>query len=256
MNKNALQNILGHPDRDELISKLVIGFPADQVHDWLKDKYTNVSEAKFVIAEKSIKSFQANYLDIYSMIQEDLAKTKSAIATNTEDQLELAVKNLPAYKSVMLKTAGEELDIRHIVKNLCVAVETRLAQVFDEIQENPRDINTRIDRLLIDYAEVLGNILEKYYKFTEAPADQVVQHNVTLQVVDQHISVFHDVMKEVLSKMDLETSLYFMEVFSDKMSKLKAPDKDAPPNTEMRLVEAKLLNETISKKINDTDDKK
>lgn len=251
MNKNALKKILEHPDKDEIISKLVLGFPANDVHDWLKEKYTNVSEAKFVIAEKSIKSFQSNYLDIYSIIQEDLAKTKSAIATSTEDQLELSIKNLPAYRSVMVKTAGEELDIRQIIKNLCLAIETRVAQVFDEIQENPRDINTKIDRLLIDYAEVLGGILEKYYKFTETPADQVVQHNVTLQVVDQHISVFHDVMKEVLSKMDLETSLYFMEVFSDKMSKLKAPDKEAPPNTEMRLAEAKLLNETISQKINE-----
>jgi len=42
-----------------------------------------------------------------------------------------------------------------------------------------------------------------------------------LQVVDQHISVFHDVIKEVLSQMDSDTLLYFMEVFDDKMAKLK-----------------------------------
>lgn len=252
MNKTALKKILEHPDKDEIIAKLVIGQPIKDIYDWLVGKYTNVSEAKFVIAEKSLKSFQDNYLDIYTLIQEDLVKTKSAIATSTEEQLELSVKNLPAYKNVMLQTANEELDIRKIVKNLCIAIETRLAQVFDEIQEDPRNINTKVDRLLIDYAEVLGNILEKYYKFTEVPAEGVIQHNVTLQVVDQHISVFHDVIKKVLSQMDFETSLYFMEVFHEEMSKLKAPDKDAPPNTEMRLAEAKLLNETINKKINET----
>lgn len=250
MNKNLLKKILEHPDKDELISKLIIGISAKDIHDWLKYKYTNVSENKFVISEKSIKLFQENYLDIYSMIQEDLAKTKSAITTSTEEQLQLTVNNLPAYKNIMLKTANEELDIRKIIKNLCVAVETRLSQVFDEIQEDPRNINTKIDRLLIEYAEVLGNILEKYYKFTEAPSEQVIHHNVTLQVVDQHISVFHDVIREVLSQMDLETSLYFMEVFNDKMSKLKMPDKDIAPNSEVRLAEAKILNETINKKIN------
>ncbi len=250
MNKNALKKIIEHPDKDEIINKLIMGFSSKDVYDWLKHKYTNVSETKFVIAEKSIKSFQNNYLDLYSIIQEDIAKTKIAVATNTEDQLELSVQNLPAYKNILLKTANEELDIRQIVKNLCIAVETRLSQVFDEIQENPRDINTKIDRLLIEYAEVLGNILEKYYKFTESPADQVIQHNVTLQVVDQHISVFYDVIKEVLSKMDLETSLYFMEVFTERMSKLKLPEKDAIPTTEVRLAEAKILNETINKRIN------
>lgn len=250
MNKTALKKILDHPDKDEIIAKLVSGGSPKDVHDWLKATYTNVSETKFVVAEKSLKSFQENYLDVYELIREDLEKTKTSIATNTEDQLELSIKSNPTYKNIMLKTANSELDIRQIVVNLAIAIETRLAQVFDEIQEDPRNINTRVDRLLIDYAEVFGNILEKYYKFTELPTNQIVQHNVTLQVVDQHISAFHDVIKEVLSQMDLETSFYFMEVFNEKMAKLKPTEKDVP-NTEMRLAEAKVLQETINKKINE-----
>ncbi len=252
MNKNALKKIIDHPDKDEIISKLLIGISPKDIHDWLQSKYTNVSEAKFVIGEKSIKSFQDNYLDVYNIIQEDLAKSRVAVATNTETDIELSIKNLPAYKSILLQTANEELDIRKIVKNLCIAIESRLAQVFDQIQEDPRNINTRVDRLLIDYTEVLGNILEKYYKFTEEPAGQMIQNNnITLQVVDQHISVFHDVIKEVLSQMDLETSLYFMEVFNQKMAKLKAPSDKEVVSSDIRLAEAKLLNETINKKINE-----
>jgi hypothetical protein len=250
MNKTALKKILEHPDKDEIISKLVIGISSKDINDWLKAKYTNVSEAKFVISEKSIKSFQDNYLDMYNLIQEDISKSKQAVNLSTEDQLSLSVQNNSAYKSKMLELADKEIDVRKIISNLCIAIETRLAQVFDEIQEDPRNINTRVDRLLIEYADTLGNILEKYYKFTESPADQIVQHNVTLQVVDQHISVFHDVIKEVLSQMDLETSLYFMEVFNQKMEKLKAPEKEFI-NTDMKLAEVKLLNETITKRINE-----
>ena len=249
MNQSALKKILNHPDKDEIISKLLIGISEKDVYLWLKSKYTNVSENKFVIAEKSIKSFKDNYLDIYTFIQEDIAKTKASISTSTQDQLELSIKNNSTYKSKLLELATKELDIRQIIMNLCVAIELRTSQVFDAIQANPDNINTRIDRLLIEYAETLGSILEKYYKFTEAPAVQTVNHNVTLQVVDQHITVFHDVIKEVLSQMDLETSLYFMEVFNDKMSKLKPPSDKEIPNTDVRLAEAKLLNETISKKL-------
>src|SRR5271157_2871541 len=133
MNKNALRKILDHPDKDEIIAKLVLDYPAKDIHDWLAGKYTNVSEAKFVIGEKSIKTFKENYLDVYSMIQEDMQKTKQAMTTSTVDQLELAVKNNPTYKSKMLELAGKEIDVRSMVAQLCVAVETRLAQVFDEI---------------------------------------------------------------------------------------------------------------------------
>ena len=250
MSKNALKKILDHPDKDEIISKLVIGISSQDISDWLKSKYTNVSESRFVINEKNIKSFQENYLDIYNLIQEDMAKTKVAVQSSTEDQLLLSVRNNSAYKNKMLELADKEIDVRKIISNLCIAIENRLAQVFDQIQEDPTNINTKIDRLLIDYTEVLGNILEKYYKFTEAPS-QIVQHNVTLQVVDQHISVFHDVIKDVLSQMDLETSLYFMEVFNQKMEKLKTPEKPQDLNTDMKLAEAKLLNETINKRINE-----
>jgi len=250
MNKVALKKILEHPDKEELISKLIIGISPKDIHEWLKYKYTNISESKFVLSEKYIKTFQETYLDIYNIIQEDLRKTKSAMASSKEEDLQLTVQNLPAYKNIMLKSAEEELDIRQVIKRMVVGLETRFSQVFDEIQEDPRNINTKVDRLMIEYAEVLGNLLEKCYKFTEAPAGQVVHHNVTLQVVDQHISIFHDVIKDVLSQMDLETSLYFMEIFNEKMSKLKMPDKESVVSPEMRLAEAKLLNETINKRIN------
>jgi hypothetical protein len=250
MNKNALRKILDHPDKDEIIAKLVLDLPPKDIHDWLADKYTNVSEAKFVIAEKSIKVFKENYLDVYSMIREDMLATKQALATNTEDQLELAVKNNSTYKSKMLELAGKEIDVRQMVAHLCVAIETRLGQVFDEIQEDPRNINSRVDRVLIEYGELLGGLLEKYYKFTENPADLVIQHNVTLQARDQHISVFHEAIREVLSQMDLESSMLFMEVFNEKMAKLKPPTLEKPIDTDTKLAEAMILNETINKKLN------
>jgi len=43
MNKNALKKILEHPDKDEIISKLVIGITPKDIHDWLSAKYINAS---------------------------------------------------------------------------------------------------------------------------------------------------------------------------------------------------------------------
>jgi len=251
MSKNAtLKKILDHPDQQEIIAKLVLDYAAKDIHEWLAGKYTAVSESKLVLSEKAIKTFKDNYLDVYNMIQDDIKKTKQAIATNTEAELQLAISNNPTYKGKMLELAGKEIDIRQMIRNLAMAIETRLGQIFDEIQEDPRNINTRVDRVLIEYAELLGSLLEKYYKLTENSADQVVQHNITLQVVDQHISVFHDVIKEILSSLDLESSMLFMELFNQKMAKLKTPVPEQFPNTDLRLAEAKVLNETINQKLN------
>jgi hypothetical protein len=256
MNKTSIKKILDHHDKDEIISKLIIGISPKDIHDWLKAKYTNVSEAKFVLSEKLVKSFQDNYLDIYTMLKEDIAKTKIALSNNTEENLQLAVKDNSAYKNAMLEMATNEIDAKRMITNLCVAIETRLSQVFDAIQQDPNNINTRIDRLMIEYADTLGNVLEKYYKFVEQAPDQIIQHNITLQAVDQHISVFHEVIREVLSQMDLESAMYFMEVFNDKMSKLKPSGENnnvSSLTSEAKLAEVKILNEEINKKINEND---
>jgi hypothetical protein len=251
MNKPTYKKILEHPDRDEIISKLVIGQASSDIHDWLKAKYTNVGETKFVISEKVLTSFQNTYLDFYNDIQQDITNTKTALATNNNvDNIELVVKSNPSYQDTIAKLAKGELNVEQMMAKMALAIETRIGQVYDIIQENPRDINTRTERLWVELVETASNLLDKYYKWKEAQTTQVVQHTVTLQVVDQHILVFHDVIKEVLSQMDLETSLYFMDVFKEKMDKLKMPEINAAPTTEMKLAEAKLLNETINEKIN------
>lgn len=250
MKQPSIFRILEHPDREEIISKLIISIPPSDIAEWLKAKYTNPGESKFVLSEKLIKSFQDNYLDMYSYIKEDILKTKQ-MQSNPEEQLELAIKNNKAYKEKMMELAGKEVDIKSMIANMIVAIETRAAQVFDTIQDDPR--NMRTDRILIEWFDLLGNILEKYHKLVNGAPDQIIQHNVTLQVVDQHINVFYDVIKEVLSQMDVETSLYFMEVFNEKISKLKAPADANAPTTDMRLAEAKIINETINNKLNGID---
>jgi hypothetical protein len=169
----------------------------------------------------------------------------------TEDQLELSVKNNPAYKDIIIDTVNKELDLKNTISKLCVAVETRLGQIHDTIQEDPRDINTKIDRIFIEYVEVLGGLLEKAYKIINNGPDQIIQHNITVQHLDQHISVFYSVIKKVLEQMDLESSMYFMERFNQEMAKIREPLEKPVQPVDERLAEVKILNETINQKINE-----
>ncbi len=248
MNKTNLTKILEHPDKDEIISKLIIGISAEDINDWLRAKYTNPGESKFIISEKSVKSFQDNYLDLYSYIKDDILKSKQN-QLNPEQELELAVKNNKTYKEKMIELVGKEVDIKSMITNMIAAIETRAGQVFDAIQEDPR--NMRTDRILIEWFDLLGGVLEKYHKLVNGAPDQVIQHNITLQMVDQHINVFYDAIRETLSQMDVETSLYFMEIFNEKISKLKAADSKDYSSPDLRLAEAKIINENINNKLNE-----
>lgn len=251
MNKPTYKKILEHPDKDEIINKLIIGQSTSDIHDWLKGKYTNVSELKFVLTEKSLKSFQSTYLDFYNDMLADLSKTKTAVANNTSDDLELAVKGNPAYKEAMVKIANKELDLVAMLSTLAVNIETRMAQIYDLMQDDPGNINTRVENVVIKYAEVFGGLLEKIYKFKEVRPDLLVQHNINIQGTNPHITVLHDVIKEVLSQIDLDSSQLFIERLNEKMLEASLPNATAPISQDMKMAEVKLLNETINKKINE-----
>lgn len=249
MNKiNLASKIIQHPDLEEIVAKLLLNLQAKDIHEWLAAKYPN--EKKFIISEKSIKIFQTDYLDIYTMIRNDIGKTKNAMKQNSIEELELSVKGSSAYKNTMVDIATKELDVRQVVIRLCTALEVGFARLFDSMYDNP-DIDLRAQRALNETADSLGHLLETYYKFTENPADIVVQHNVTVQAVDQHIAVFHEAVRETLATLSVESSLLFTELLNQKLSKLKAPAPEGFMNTDMKVAEATLLNETINKKLND-----
>ena len=248
-----VKKILDHPDKDEIISKLLIGISAKDINEWLAVKYTNVSEAKFVIAEKTLKTFQDNYLDVYSMIKADVANTQFALANGTSDQLQLAVADNATYKSIMLAQASSELDIKKMLGSAIVAIETRCMQIFDQIQNDPTVVNTREERLHLEYFDRLGTMIEKYSKYVLGSPDQIIQHNVQVQHIDQHVSVLQDAIRETMAEMDLETSLRFMEIFNEKMTKLKMPT-EKEIQTDQKLAEVKVLNEKINVMLKDDED--
>ena len=251
MNKTVFEKIKNHPDRDEIISKLSIGITAKDIAEWLKLKYSSVGDAKFVISEKNLKAFEDNYLDIWNMFQEDLKKTKLSLKENQSlEDLELSIQNNPSYQNRLLELAGKELDIKQIVTRLCLNIEFRIGQVFDQIQEDPRNINTRVDRLLIEYTKALGDALDKYYKFTTVQPDQVIQHNVNLQLNNQYITVIQEAVRETIANIDVDASMLFLDLVSEKMANLKLPTAENNVlSTDVRLAEAKLLSENIANKL-------
>lgn len=248
MNKNNVAiKILEHPDKDEIISKLVSNIPIADIHEWLEAKYSGVGEQKFVLSDKVISAFQKDYLDIYNIIRDDLAKTKTPALT-PEEQLVLEVQGNPAYNKALNRYINNEVDIKIMIKRVVAAIETRAEQIFDLIQEDPRNI--KMDRTLIEWFNTLSTLMEKYDMIQTGPVDQInIQNNINIQVVDEHINVIYNIIKEVLSKLDYDTSLLFIDMFNEEMKKLKAKAEEVQIPVETRLADAKVLSETISAKL-------
>lgn len=229
--------ILAHPDKDEIISKLVNGVKTKDVSDWLKLKYPNSNQAHLRLSGKMLKEFVDNNLDLYNTLKNDIADVK---AGNKQDKkIAESLLNNKTYRERLNELADNDIDIKRVITEVVFLIRERIEQYFDKIQENPG--NLKPDYGLIKWFEVLLNATEKFDKIINKAPDQVIQHNITMQAMDQHTAIFQDVIREVLAELDPEASFLFMDKMREKLSALAPPELDKPLTQEKRLAEAKIL---------------
>lgn len=246
MSANLATKIMSHPDKDEILNKLVSGVSAKDIAEWLESKYINVGERKFVLSEKVISSFEKTYLDFYNVVRDDIDKTKTNLTA--EEELKLQINGSPNYHKALEQYVNNEVDIKTMVKRVVAAIEMRASQVFDQIQEDPRNI--KMDRTLIEWFNVLTGLLEKYDVILNGNPENInIQNNISIQVVDDRINIVYNIIREILTKLDYDTSLLFIELFNDGMKKLNSETLPIVASQEERIEDVKILASDVDAKL-------
>jgi len=238
--------ILEHPDCDEIISKLTHGVQPKDISDWLKIKYSQKEQTHLRLSPKLLKDFLEGHLDLYKEIQQDIIAAKTG--QKIQKKVAASLKNNKTYQERIQEVAEEigkkEIDIYQYMGELVVIGKARIEQYFDKMQSNPE--NTKPDYGLIKWIEVFGGLCERYDKMVNNRPDQVIQHNVTVQVMDQYVALLQDTVREVLAEIDPDAAFLFMERFSQKMKDFSLPEELRPQSQEKILAEAKILHEQVT----------
>lgn len=236
--------IFAHPDREEILGKLVAEVSSDDISEWLCAKYSD-NEKTFRFTIKDIDIFRENYFDFYQKMKNDISIVKSN--SSVDNALKQEIQGTPQYHKLLEKYVGNEVDIKISAKKMVAAIEIRAAQVFDQIQEDPS--NTRGDRILIEWLNLLVSILEKFDNIINGNPENInIQNNINIHIVDKHINVIYESIKDILATLDYDKSLQFIDIFHDKMKAIKASEKEASSQDE-RIEDAKLLDQFITNKL-------
>jgi hypothetical protein len=219
MKKNIALQVLEHPEKEEILNKLIIGLSPKDIHEWLAALFSNPAEKSLIISEKNLNKFKDEYLDMYSIIKEDLTKVSTALTAGSEVQSEL--QGSPNYQKSLERYLKDEIDIKLEAKKLLAMVSTRAEQIFFATQKDTE--NTRPDYVLIQYLNTLAAVLEKLDTIVNGNSTVNIQNNVNIQLLDTHINTVYNIIKEILSKLDYETSLEFISLFNERMKAIEAP---------------------------------
>ena len=235
-----IKNFLDHPDREEIVAKLAMDIPEKEINEFLDARYAALGENRYILSEKFLKTFKEEYLDMYNTIKEDAFNMKNYSGNNQEQAKELVNDNT-VYQQKLTEFIEKEVDIKVIIKKMVYRIQNRVDEVIDVMNQDTS--NLRNDRVLIDWLELLLKTIEKFNPIVNGTGDQIIQNNnINIQIVNEQVGAIHDVIKEILQRLDYETSLEFMALFQDKMQKIDATFKEEKvQHIDTRLDQAKQL---------------
>lgn len=236
--------ITDHPDFEEIVDKLIRGIGIKDISQWLKIKYPNKDQKHLQLSVKSIQDFSNKHVDLESALKRDILATKANPSEILEDRkIAKSLLNQKSYQDRLLELAESDVDLKKMVKELVLTCKARMEQVFDKIQENPTTFKG--DYILLKYFEVLFMAMEKFDKIVNNAPDQIIQHNVTVHAMEQHTAVFVESIRQTLSQIDPESALLFIEVFTENLAKLKAPQEITTSTLENRTSDVEALHKSI-----------
>jgi hypothetical protein len=195
-------NILTHPDKEEILSKLLNGTDPKDINQFLKLKYPNKDQKHLLISIKCLQDFsKTQYTKFYNQYSEEITANIQHGGT-LDKRVATSLLNNKTFQERLGEHGLKEINVRERFLSIDLLIRDRIEQVFDKIQEDPG--GWRGDYILMKWIEQYLSMVEKYDKSQNNRPDQIIQHNYTLQYIDQQTAAMQEAFKRVLSRVDPE----------------------------------------------------
>jgi hypothetical protein len=192
--------VLNHPNKDEIIKRLLDGDSVKEVDKWLKKKYPR--SKRLQVSYMTIQKFRSEYLNIKGDVLDDIKNKRAEVQRDVDDtETRMVVSNSSSYKDKISEIASGELDVSRRLLELDSVISARIEYYYN-LLENGGSI--REDKIFIEYINTLKSLMQDWKKYIEGFADKKIEHNVNVSVVNDQVRILKQIMYEVLQDMSPE----------------------------------------------------
>ncbi len=232
--------ILNHPDREELIQKLVAGTSPNNIRLWLIEKYPDDKEMQLAVS--SISDFRKNYLNLdreaMRLLKREQQKKYANLPHNpnagsflelpdeSEKEHYLRVKNTllssPTYQEKLKEITTAHLDAPRLMKELHLLLQSRIEVYYNEIASATTVGDTlKADKMFAEYVRLATDVLKDSKKVWDDYNSEPDEGTIDLNIVHEMIGVVRDTVKESMNDFAPELALEFMDRLNARLSTLK-----------------------------------
>lgn len=206
--------VFKHPEKEEIIKKLLNGESVKQIEAWLKKKHPK--KRGLWISYATLQKFRKDHLHLDGEILDNIkAARKDQDLTSKELEARAIIASSSAYQQKINEIVSNELDANRKILEMMVLVGSRLEYYFNMLQSGG---SIREDKMFIELLNTQRGLVQDWKKYVEGVADKRVEHNINLNVVNEQVVVLKNIVFEVLKEMEPGLVSVFVEKINSRLT--------------------------------------
>lgn len=236
--KQRFPKILTHPKKNWIVKMLKGPLGVREISNRLKEMYPD--DKRKCLSPTTLQKFRKEHLKVEGealQYMKDVAREKKLEKDVKKEHTQ--VKYMPAYKEKVKEAVDLHLDIREQLAKLSLIIESRMEALFNKAQEG--EATTNQERNLQGYFNTYITLIEKWAKYIDKVADQKIETNINVTVIEDQMSLLREAIRETMMEMNPNLRILFMEKLDTKMKDLsyrKEPHKFEKIQKDLKLIDA------------------
>lgn len=236
--------ILKHPDSNEIIRRLTNGDSIRETIAWLQAKYPR--NKKMWVSNPTLQGFRKNNLNLKGKVLKDIqdASVDQKKEINKQ-QMQAELQSTNAYQDKINEIADTHLDVSRKILQLDAIIGKRMEYWYNAIYDGDATPH-QADKEIRQYMDRQMGLLQQYKKLVEGMADQTIEHNVNITVMNDQVALIRDTIREIISLLEPSLALKFVDILNNKLGSLNyaspllsdGVDSDAVNSIEAELMES------------------
>lgn len=244
----TFKKILTHPSRTKIVRMLKQGLGVREVAKRIREMHPD--DKKLHLTPGTLQKFRKEKLDLDAeaiKMLKDAEKDKQEIREARKEDSQL--RGMPVYREVLQKALDAHVDIRQSLANIEALVSARIEAIFDK----GSNISTNEDANLQKYFSTYITTIERWAKYIDKIADQTIEANVNVTVIEDQMAVIRECIRETLMEVNPELAVRFFEKLEKRLSTLSYRPQPPGSFSEIRQ-EVKVLSADVGEIVTDDEE--
>tara|TARA_B100000131_G_scaffold322185_1_gene375287 strand:+ start:5180 stop:5863 length:684 start_codon:yes stop_codon:yes gene_type:complete len=207
------KKVLNHPEKEEIIKKLLSGDSVKEVERWLKKKHPRTK--RLHVSYMTLQKFRSEHLNLKGEVLEDIKDKRHEVDRESKEaEAKMIISSSSSYMQKIEEIATTELDVSKRLIEMDSLINSRIEYYFNLLQQGG---TIREDKVFIEYINTMKSIMQDWKKYIEGFADKKIEHNININVVNEQAKILKEAVLDVLQEMNPDLIPVFLDKLEVKM---------------------------------------